>query len=56
MKNPLLSLQKKSTVIFHTGVKASIDRRFGALGLLSNDQIVEEKTKLNNMRNGKVRS
>ena len=40
---------------FFTGVKSLIDRRIGGINLLSNEQILGEKTKLKNVRNGKVR-
>ena len=40
---------------FFTGVKSLIDRRIGGINLLSNEQILGEKTKLENVRNGKVR-
>ncbi|MBF8455931.1 hypothetical protein IV494_01950 [Kaistella sp. G5-32] len=37
---------------FYTGIKSLI----GGINLLSNKQILKEKDKLNNMRNGKVRA
>lgn len=40
---------------FFTGVKSVIDRKIGALNLLSNRQILLEKEKIKNMRNGKER-
>lgn len=43
------------SVKFHTGVKALIDRKIGGINVLKNDEILEEQTKLKNMRNGKVR-
>ncbi len=46
---------KKSTITFFTGVKALKDRKIGLINLLTNRQILEEKTKLTNVRNGKVR-
>lgn len=41
---------------FHTGVKSLIDRKIGLINVLDNEEILLEKTKLKNMRNGKVRS
>lgn len=41
---------------FFTGVKSLIDRKIGGINVLSNHQILLEKSKLDNMRNGKVRS
>lgn len=38
---------------FYTSIKSMIG---GGMNLLSNRQILQEKGKLNNMRNGKVRS
>lgn len=40
---------------FHTGIKSIIDRKIGSINVLDNNQILHEKTKLKNMRNGKVR-
>ncbi|UBB90388.1 hypothetical protein J4771_03260 [Candidatus Kaistella beijingensis] len=56
MKNKDKILKTKSTTTFHTGVATAIDRKIGVLGLLTNSQIFTEKSKLKNMRNGKVRS
>lgn len=40
---------------FHTGIKSIVDRKIGSINVLDNDQILHEKTKLKNMRNGKFR-
>ena len=40
---------------FLTGIKSLFDRKIGGINLLTNDQILAEKMKLENMRNGKVR-
>ena len=56
MKISKPTLEKIKTVTFYTGVKALIDRKIGLINVLDNDQILLEKTKLKNMRNGKVRS
>ncbi|KIA90693.1 hypothetical protein [Kaistella jeonii] len=44
----------KESNSFYTGVKSLIDRKIGGINILSNHQILQEKEKLNNMRNGKV--
>lgn len=46
-------ISKKSNS-FYTGIKSLIDRKIGGINILSNHQILQEKEKLNNMRNGKV--
>ena len=46
---------KKSTITFFTGVKSLKDRKIGSINLLTNTQIIAEKSKLTNVRNGKVR-
>lgn len=51
---PTLNISK--SIKFHTGVKSLIDRKIGSINVLNNTQILVEKTKLKNMRNGKVRS
>lgn len=43
------------SITFFTGVKTQIDRPIGKLNVLSNRQIIAEKAKLNNVRNGKIR-
>lgn len=43
------------SVTFLTGVKSLFDRKIGGINLLTNHQILAEKSKLENMRNGKVR-
>ena len=50
-KNRFLKRKEK----FHTGITSAIDRSIDAFGLLSISQIMGEKTKLKNLRNGKVR-
>lgn len=55
MKIPTKNTTTKVRDLFHTGVKSLIDRRIGGINVLNNAQILEEKTKLDNMRNGKVR-
>lgn len=45
----------KPSITFFTGVKTQIDRPIGKINVLSNRQIMDEKTKIKNMRNGKVR-
>lgn len=56
MKKPIKNTITKPTNSFFTGVKSLIDRRIGGINFLSNQQILDEKDKLNNVRNGKVRS
>lgn len=55
MKLPIKIPTSKTPGSFFTGVKSMIDRRIGGINVLSNHQILKEKTKLDNMRNGKVR-
>ena len=55
MKNKKQAAIIAKTITFHTGVKSLIDRKIGGINILDNDQILIEKTKLKNMRNGKVR-
>ncbi len=50
---------KKNTPVnrkihFHTSITALVDRSVGGVGLLSIAQIMSEKIKLKNMRNGKA--
>jgi hypothetical protein len=50
---------KKNTPVnrkihFHTSITALVDRSVGGVGLLSIGQIMSEKIKLKNMRNGKA--
>lgn len=56
MKIAKPTLKKIKTVTFYTGVKSLIDRKIGGINVLDNAQILLEKTKIKNMRNGKVRS
>lgn len=55
MKNLLPTKKTAESTTFHTGVKALVDRKIGGLNVLNNDQILDEKSKLKNMRNGKIR-
>ncbi|WP_193812431.1 hypothetical protein [Kaistella flava (ex Peng et al. 2021)] len=43
------------SIKFHTGIKSLVDRKFGGINVLDNDQILMEQSKLKNLRNGKVR-
>ena len=54
MKNTIPT-KKAAESTFHTGVKSLIDRKIGGINVLNNDQILDEKSKLKNMRNGKIR-
>ncbi len=56
MNNSTTDKIKKKLIIFHTGVGLLVDRKIGSINLLSNEQIMYEKTKIKNMRNGKIRS
>lgn len=55
MKNIIPTKKTAESQTFHTGVKALIDRKIGGINVLNNDQILDEKSKLKNMRNGKIR-
>lgn len=55
MKPTTKNTIKTPETSFFTGVKSLIDRRIGGINFLSNEQILGEKTKLENVRNGKVR-
>ena len=55
MKNTIPTKKAAESQTFHTGVKALIDRKIGGINVLNNDQILDEKSKLKNMRNGKIR-
>ena len=55
MKNTLSPKKTANTPTFHTGVKAMIDRKIGGINVLDNQQILDEQSKLKNMRNGKIR-
>ena len=55
MKNSIPTKKAAEYQTFHTGVKALIDRKIGGINVLNNDQILDEKSKLKNMRNGKIR-
>ena len=55
MKLPLDKTNSSNTTNFYTGVRSLVDRRIGAINMLSIHEILKEKAKLNNIRNGKVR-
>ena len=55
MNNSTKAKINKKVIVFHTGVGSLVDRKIGSINLLSNDQIMLEKTKIKNMRNGKIR-
>ena len=55
MKNTIPTLKTAKTNRFHTGVKSLIDRKIGGINVLDNRQILDEKSKIKNLRNGKVR-
>ena len=55
MKLPLEKTNSNNTTNFYTGVRSLIDRRIGSINMLSIHEILKEKAKLNNIRNGKVR-
>lgn len=55
MKIPTKNTTTKVQNLFHTGVKSLIDRKIGGLNVLQNSEILGEKSKIKNMRNGKVR-
>lgn len=55
MKSTKKNIIKAPENSFFTGVKSLIDRRIGGINILSNEQILGEKPKLKNVRNGKVR-
>ena len=46
---------QKLTINFFTGIKAKKDRKIVSLTMLTNTQILAEKIKMTNLRNGKVR-
>jgi len=55
MKLPLDKTNSSNNTNFYTGVRSLVDRRIGAINMLSIHEILKEKAKLNNIRNGKVR-
>lgn len=55
MKSTINNPKTSTESSFFTGVRLLVDRRIGAINLLSNEQILGEKPKLKNVRNGKVR-
>lgn len=55
MKIPTKNTTTKVPTLFHTGVKSLFDRKIGGINVLNNTEILEEKSKIKNMRNGKVR-
>ncbi len=55
MKNTIPTKKIADAATFHTGVKALVDRKIGGINVLKNQEILDEKSKLKNMRNGKIR-
>ena len=55
MKSTTNNTKIKTESSFFTGVRLLIDRKIGGINILSNEQILGEKPKLKNVRNGKVR-